>query len=50
MGIRPGPKLHREIFKGIVNMFQTRMSFFLLLNTKDILKNVGNHQTVDGRH
>jgi len=30
--------------------FQTRMSFFLLLNTKgDILKNTGN-QTVNGSH
>ncbi len=32
----------------IVHLFQTCMSFFLLLNTKyNILKNVGN-QTVDG--
>jgi len=31
-------------------LFQTCMSFFLLLNTKeDILKNVSN-QTVDGPH
>ncbi len=33
----------------ILNLFQTCMSFFLLLNTKDILKNVGN-QTVEGSH
>ncbi len=32
------------------SMFQTWMSFFLLMNTKeDMLKNVGN-QTVDGSH
>jgi len=31
-------------------LFQTCMSFFVLLNTKeDILKNAGN-QTVDGSH
>jgi len=33
-----------------LKLFQTCMSFFLLLNTKeDILKNVGN-QTVDSSH
>ncbi len=32
-----------------LKMFQTCMSFFLLLSTKDILKNVGN-QTVAGSH
>jgi len=43
----------KMLVKGIVNqklLFQTCMSFFLLLNTKeDILNSIGN-QTVDGNH
>ncbi len=39
--------------KGIVNpifkMYSPKPVFFLLLNTEDVCKNVGN-QTIDGRH
>ncbi len=44
------PKNENSVIIYLHKLFQTCMSFFLLLSTKeDILKNVGN-QTVDGIH